>query len=169
MSWTTQRGEEAVGTMSLDDTAIEQKLQRSAHTCDLPQFSYEEGRTTETPVSWLRVMQKDLRASMPGEHTTVVNIRRDSTLAVVQNVICPAPRNRNRSIIESHLHYPLWKSCDQPRGGMDASQCKDYVLTLLFMKHVSDKHAGHDDLHADLEVPRGEASARWSKRSRWQA
>ena len=26
------------------------------------------------------------------------------------------------------------KCCDELRGGMDASQYKDYILTLLFMK-----------------------------------
>ena len=39
------------------------------------------------------------------------------------------------------------------RGGMDASQYKDYVLTLLFMKYVSDKYAGKPD--ALIEVPAG--------------
>ncbi len=37
---------------------------------------------------------------------------------------------------------------------MDASQYKDYVLTLLFMKYVSDKYAG-DDEFADITVPPG--------------
>ena len=46
---------------------------------------------------------------------------------------------------KSHLYSSLWQSCDQLRGGMDASQYKDYVLTLLFMKYVSDKYAGSDD------------------------
>jgi CheY-like chemotaxis protein len=32
--------------------------------------------------------------------------------------------------------------CDELRGGMDASQYKDYVLVLLFVKYVSDKYAG---------------------------
>jgi type I restriction enzyme M protein len=36
---------------------------------------------------------------------------------------------------------------------MDASQYKDYVLTLLFMKYVSDKYAG--DPNAIIEVPKG--------------
>ena len=42
---------------------------------------------------------------------------------------------------KSQLYSSLWQSCDELRGGMDASQYKDYVLTLLFMKYVSDKHA----------------------------
>ena len=45
-----------------------------------------------------------------------------------------------------------WQSCDELRGGMDASQYKDYVLTLLFMKYVSDKYAA--DPGALIEVPR---------------
>lgn len=43
---------------------------------------------------------------------------------------------------KSQLYSSLWQSCDELRGGMDASQYKDYALTLLFMKYVSDKYAG---------------------------
>jgi type I restriction enzyme M protein len=38
--------------------------------------------------------------------------------------------------------FQVWKSCDELRGGMDASQYKDYVLVLLFVKYVSDKYSG---------------------------
>lgn len=54
---------------------------------------------------------------------------------------------------KSQLYSSLWQSCDELRGGMDASQYKDYILTLLFMKYVSDKYAGKPD--AVLEVPKG--------------
>lgn len=54
---------------------------------------------------------------------------------------------------KSQLYSSLWKSCDELRGGMDASQYKDYVLTLLFVKYVSDKYAG--DPFATIEVPEG--------------
>jgi len=54
---------------------------------------------------------------------------------------------------KSQLYSSLWSSCDELRGGMDASQYKDYVLTLLFMKYVSDKYAGKPgDV---IEVPEG--------------
>ena len=56
---------------------------------------------------------------------------------------------------KSHLHASLWQSCDQLRGGMDASQYKDYVLALLFMKYVSDKYSGADDEFSEIEVPPG--------------
>lgn len=54
---------------------------------------------------------------------------------------------------KSELYSSLWKSCDELRGGMDASQYKDYVLVLLFVKYVSDKYAG--DPNALLDVPPG--------------
>jgi type I restriction enzyme M protein len=56
-------------------------------------------------------------------------------------------------IKKSELYSSLWKSCDELRGGMDASQYKDYVLVLLFVKYVSDKYAGQPD--ALIEVPPG--------------
>jgi len=56
-------------------------------------------------------------------------------------------------IKKSELYSSIWKSCDELRGGMDASQYKDYVLTLLFVKYVSDKYAGDPD--ALIEVPPG--------------
>ena len=40
---------------------------------------------------------------------------------------------------KSELYSSLWASCDELRGGMDASQYKDFVLVLLFVKYVSDK------------------------------
>ncbi|MEX2551420.1 MAG: class I SAM-dependent DNA methyltransferase, partial [Actinomycetota bacterium] len=54
---------------------------------------------------------------------------------------------------KSQLYSSLWQSCDELRGGMDASQYKDYVLTLLFMKYVSDKYAGKPD--PLIDVPPG--------------
>ena len=57
---------------------------------------------------------------------------------------------------KSELYSSLWKSCDELRGGMDASQYKDYVLVLLFVKYVSDK-AGQPG--AMLEIPKGASFA----------
>ena len=54
---------------------------------------------------------------------------------------------------KSELYSSLWQSCDELRGGMDASQYKDYVLVLLFVKYVSDKYAG--DADALIDVPAG--------------
>ncbi|WP_394173475.1 type I restriction-modification system subunit M [Thalassotalea litorea] len=57
------------------------------------------------------------------------------------------------AIKKSELYSSLWASCDELRGGMDASQYKDYVLTMLFMKYVSDKYKG--DPYGMIVVPSG--------------
>src|SRR5262245_57072684 len=54
---------------------------------------------------------------------------------------------------KSDLYSSLWKSCDELRGGMDASQYKDYILTLLFVKYVSDKAKA--DKSSLIDVPAG--------------
>lgn len=54
---------------------------------------------------------------------------------------------------KSDLYSSLWASCDQLRGGMDASQYKDYILTLLFVKYVSDK--AKTDPNSLINVPDG--------------
>lgn len=57
------------------------------------------------------------------------------------------------AIKKSDLYSKLWASCDELRGGMDASQYKDYVLVLLFIKYISDKYA--DQPFAAINVPPG--------------
>ena len=48
------------------------------------------------------------------------------------------------AIKKSDLYSSLWASCDELRGGMDASQYKDYVLFMLFIKYITDKYADSD-------------------------
>jgi type I restriction enzyme M protein len=57
------------------------------------------------------------------------------------------------AIKKSELYSSLWASCDELRGGMDPSQYKDYVLTMLFVKYISDKYAG--DKYAPIVIPEG--------------
>lgn len=57
------------------------------------------------------------------------------------------------AIKKSELYSSLWASCDELRGGMDASQYKDYVLTMLFVKYISDKYAGNP--MGLIEIPEG--------------
>ncbi|MCS3194056.1 type I restriction-modification system subunit M [Bacteroides thetaiotaomicron] len=57
------------------------------------------------------------------------------------------------AIKKSELYSTLWRSCDELRGGMDASQYKNYVLTLLFVKYVSDK--AKYNVESLIEVPEG--------------
>jgi type I restriction enzyme M protein len=57
------------------------------------------------------------------------------------------------AVKKSQIYSSLWASCDALRGGIDASQYKDYVLVLLFVKYVSDKYAG--DPNGLIDVPKG--------------
>jgi type I restriction enzyme M protein len=57
------------------------------------------------------------------------------------------------AIKKSELYSSLWSGCDELRGGMDASQYKDYVLVLLFIKYISDKYAGQP--YAPITIPKG--------------
>jgi len=57
------------------------------------------------------------------------------------------------AIKKSELYSSLWASCDELRGGMDASQYKDYVLVMLFVKYISDRYAGQ--AYAPIKIPEG--------------
>lgn len=59
------------------------------------------------------------------------------------------------AIKKSDLYASLWASCDELRGGMDASQYKDYVLFMLFIKYISDKYGDSDDFAPPVVIPVG--------------
>jgi len=59
------------------------------------------------------------------------------------------------AIKKSDLYSSLWASCDELRGGMDASQYKDYVLFMLFIKYVSDKYGDYDGFEPPVIIPNG--------------
>ncbi len=59
------------------------------------------------------------------------------------------------AIKKSDLYSSLWASCDELRGGMDASQYKDYVLFMLFIKYISDKYGDADDFAPSVVIPKG--------------
>jgi type I restriction enzyme M protein len=59
------------------------------------------------------------------------------------------------AIKKSDLYASLWASCDELRGGMDASQYKDYVLFILFIKYISDKYGNSEDFTPPVTIPKG--------------
>jgi type I restriction enzyme M protein len=69
----------------------------------------------------------------------------------------PADAYQYMPIKKSDLYSKLWASCDELHGGMDASQYKDYVLVMLFIKYVSDKYAGQP--FAPIQIPKGASFA----------
>ncbi len=60
---------------------------------------------------------------------------------------------------KSDLYSSLWASCDELRGGMDASQYKDYVLFMLFIKYISDKYGKSTDFAPPVVIPKGASFA----------
>jgi type I restriction enzyme M protein len=71
--------------------------------------------------------------------------------------ISPCSNRNTVALKKSELYSSLWSGCDELRGGMDASQYKDYVLVMLFIKYVSDKYAGQP--YAAITVPVGSSFA----------
>ncbi|MFH0785260.1 MAG: class I SAM-dependent DNA methyltransferase [Pseudomonadota bacterium] len=59
------------------------------------------------------------------------------------------------AIKKSELYSSIWASCDELRGGMDASQYKDYVLFMLFIKYISDKYGDSEDFKPPVTIPKG--------------
>ena len=41
---------------------------------------------------------------------------------------------------KDQINAVVWKACDSFRGSMDSSKYKDYILSLLFVKYLSDSH-----------------------------
>ncbi|PPU65616.1 type I restriction endonuclease subunit M [Xanthomonas codiaei] len=62
---------------------------------------------------------------------------------------------RSGVVKKSDLYSSIWASCDELRGGMDASQYKDYVLFMLFIKYISDKYGNSDDFAPPVVIPPG--------------
>ena len=56
---------------------------------------------------------------------------------------------------KSDLYASIWASCDELRGGMDASQYKDYVLFMLFIKYITDKYGNSADFAPPVNIPTG--------------
>jgi type I restriction enzyme M protein len=63
------------------------------------------------------------------------------------------------AVKKSALYASLWASCDELRGGMDASQYKDYVLFMLFIKYISDKYGNSTDFAPPVIIPKGASFA----------
>lgn len=59
------------------------------------------------------------------------------------------------AVKKTELYSALWSSCDELRGGMDASQYKDYVLFMLFIKYITDKYGSSSDFAPPVTIPKG--------------
>ena len=59
------------------------------------------------------------------------------------------------AIKKSDLYSSIWALCNELRGSMDASQYKDYVLSILFLKYISDKFDNTNDFAPLVIIPKG--------------
>ncbi len=64
---------------------------------------------------------------------------------------------------KSDLYSSIWSACDELRGGMDASQYKDYVLFMLFLKYITDKYGDSTDFAPPVVIPKGSSFKDMSK------
>ncbi|GAA3899071.1 hypothetical protein GCM10022228_06970 [Halomonas cibimaris] len=49
----------------------------------------------------------------------------------------------NDTVKQEQINQAIWSACDTFRGTVDPSIYKDYVLTMLFVKYLSDVWADH--------------------------
>jgi len=52
-----------------------------------------------------------------------------------------------KKITQKDINDAVWKACDTFRGSIDPSVYKDYVLTMLFIKYLSDVHDDKYETH----------------------
>ena len=57
------------------------------------------------------------------------------------------------AIKKSEIYNQLWAAADKLRGGVEPARYKNYILTMLFVKYVSDKYKTSDDW--EIEIPAG--------------
>ena len=123
------------GSVSLSGTAQAESAASS------PQLLLQEAPAAAYSNAEPRAEKKPKAAAKSKEKTASVAIQ--------------LPAARSGIIKKSDLYSSIWASCDELRGGMDASQYKDYVLFMLFIKYISDKYANSDDFAPPVIIPKG--------------
>ena len=93
--WTTLRDEEVVDPLDLGEGAFQRRVQRVAHECESPLFTYEESKRLSVEISLLRVEQGDFDDWSAARDIVVVEIHTDGTLVTVQNVTGTEPRSHD--------------------------------------------------------------------------
>lgn len=70
-------------------------------------------------------------------------------------------------ITSKEINQTVWKACGTFRGVIDPSQYKDYILTMLFLKYVSDLHKDIYKKHLESYKGHEERAARAMKLERF--
>ncbi|VVE10242.1 putative type I restriction enzymeP M protein [Pandoraea communis] len=113
----------------------------------LPTTAYAANKESTTSLEVREVSLPYLKTKAKADSPS----RDKATTAPAAKTLTP----RNGVVKKSDLYSSIWASCDELRGGMDASQYKDYVLFMLFIKYISDKYGNSDDFAPPVVIPPG--------------
>lgn len=170
--------------MDIEVTSIEQKIERFISTLEAMGGSAGNQRLREA-LGWPETTYDNVKQQLLAESRIVTGRGRGGSVAIletigtmkeriinslaVREISAPyekakvkaaspksaVPAQRNGVVKKSDLYSSIWASCDELRGGMDASQYKDYVLFMLFIKYISDKYGDSDDFAPPVIIPPG--------------
>ncbi|MBB3841859.1 type I restriction enzyme M protein [Runella defluvii] len=74
----------------------------------------------------------------------------------------------SKIITQSEINNAVWKACDTFRGVIDPSQYKDYILTFLFVKYLSDLWKDRYNYHLNRYDGNTERTERAMRNERFQ-
>tara|TARA_Y100001951_G_scaffold52001_2_gene41128 strand:- start:16348 stop:19119 length:2772 start_codon:yes stop_codon:yes gene_type:complete len=170
--------------MDIEVTSIEQKIERFISTLETMGGSAGNQRLREA-LGWPETTYDGVKQQLLAENRIVTGRGRGGSVAILESIEAmkvriinslavrevPAPYEkkavreaspknaalgqRTGVVKKSDLYSSIWASCDELRGGMDASQYKDYVLFMLFIKYISDKYGNSDDFAPAVVIPPG--------------
>ena len=73
-------------------------------------------------------------------------------------------KKKNDNTAEIGFEEQIWKAADKLRGNIDASEYKNVVLGLIFLKYISDKFdQKHQELVDEGEGFEGIATSTWQR------
>ncbi|PCJ43317.1 MAG: type I restriction-modification system subunit M [SAR86 cluster bacterium] len=58
-------------------------------------------------------------------------------------------KNKHNQVVPGEINKTIWAACDTFRGTVDPSIYKDYVLTMLFLKYISDVWQDHYETYKE--------------------
>ena len=144
------RTKEVIGEGKIEHLALNIRKQRRRLCMTQAQLG-QEVRVTQQRIAMFETGDAIPDIFQMQRIASVLNIKIETLLSLTREEI--TNKGLDMAIKKSQLYASLWQSCDELRGGMDASQYKDYILTLLFMKYVSDK--ADSDPDSLIFVPEG--------------
>ncbi|MDR2164977.1 MAG: type I restriction-modification system subunit M, partial [Zoogloeaceae bacterium] len=152
--------------MDIEVTSTEKKIDRFISTLEAMGGSAGNQRLREA-LGWQESAYDSIKQQLLAQSRIVSGRGRGGSVAL-PTTVCATNENsatsprvhaasvpRNGVVKKSDLYASIWASCDELRGGMDASQYKDYVLFMLFIKYISDKYGDSDDFAPPVVIPPG--------------